>query len=149
MLSASASFAPDTQAVWEGYATVTASTIQCQGHGGTGVSDTHVTIYRPKILTTDTATYIDFVFLRTAVTFENSNETTVHQMRGAGNYSATQIDSRALPFIYIGTYSFTFTPNVPITTTTNPIKMTGTIDGFDNAPGCNVTFEAVFVKRID
>jgi hypothetical protein len=37
-------------------------------------------------------------------TLENLNESTVHQMHGSGDYFASAIDTRAVPFTYTGTY---------------------------------------------
>jgi hypothetical protein len=152
VLLASASYpslAADTQTVFEGFATVTAATIQCSGFGGTGVGDTHVSIYRPHILTTDTETYFALYLLRAAETFGNTNESTVPQMRGAGNYMATQISGRALPFNFSSTYNFTSIIPATITAKTNYVKIVGSIDTFDNAPGCTINFEAVYTRRID
>src|SRR5262249_3027781 len=67
---------------WEGYATVSASTPQCSGVGGTSPGDTHVSMFRPKIASTDSPTFLSFVFLRAALTQENASESTVHQMNG-------------------------------------------------------------------
>jgi len=57
---------------WEGFATVTASTAQCSGVGGTAPGDTHVSIFRPKIATTDTPSFLSFIFVRGAFTQENT-----------------------------------------------------------------------------
>jgi len=80
-------------APWEGYATVTASTPQCSGVIGTNPGDTYVSIFRPKVAVTDSPTFLSFVFLRAAVTQENTSESTVHQMNGSGNYTASAIAS--------------------------------------------------------
>jgi hypothetical protein len=143
-----AALAADTQLVWEGYATVTASTIQCSGHGGTGTGDTHVSIFRPKILSTDTPTFLSFILLRFAETMENTNESTVPQMHGLGNYAASAVDSRAKFDKWAGTYSLTVSPPA-ITASTPVVLINGNIDSFENVPGCTVTFKGVYVQRID
>jgi len=146
--SGSAFAAGDTQAAWEGYATNTASTAACATVGGTGKSDTHVTIFRPHINPADTATFLSMQHLRAALTFQNSSESTVHQMNGAGNYTAFGINSRAKGFTYTGTYSLSVSPN-PVLSTTQVINVTGTLTNYFNTAGCSVTFKAVYVKRID
>ena len=90
-------------APWEGYATVTASTPQCSGVTGTNPGDTYVSIFRPKVAVTDSPTFLSFVFLRASVTQENTSESTVHQMNGSGNYTASAIASVAkLTFSTLG-----------------------------------------------
>jgi hypothetical protein len=59
--------AADTQAAWEGFATTTANTAACAGVGGANVGDIYVSIYRPKIDPTDTATFLSFIHLRAAL----------------------------------------------------------------------------------
>jgi hypothetical protein len=133
---------------WEGYATVTASTAQCSGVGGTSPGDTHVSIFRPKIAATDSPTFLSFVFLRAAVTQENTSESTVHQMNGSGNYTGFLIGSRAGFAQYTGTYHLTITP-ATVTVATPSVTIDGTITNFLNTTGCNVTFEGAYVERID
>jgi hypothetical protein len=145
LLSGAALAAPQA---WEGYATVTASTAQCSGVGGTSVGDTHVSIFRPKIAVTDSSTFLSFVFLRAAVTQENTSESTVHQMNGSGNYTAFAIGSRAGFAQYTGTYNLTITP-ATVTIATPSVSIDGTITNFFNTTGCNVTFEGAYVERID
>lgn len=145
----SALAAGDTQAAWEGYATNTASTAQCAGVGGTGVSDTHVSIFRPHILSTDTPTFLSIMHLRAALTLQNTSEATVHQMHGTGNYTGYGVNSRAKGFTYTGgTYTLTITP-ATIVASTPIVNITGTIKNVFNTAGCNVTFKGVYVKRID
>lgn len=142
-------WAADTQAAWEGYATTTASTAQCAGIGGTGVGDTHVSIFRPHITARDTDTFLSMMHLRAAITFDNTSEATVHQMHGAGNYTAYGVNSRAKGFTYTGgTYSLTVTP-ASIVASTPIVNITGTLNNYFNTTGCNITFKAVYVKRID
>jgi len=141
--------AKDKQVVWEGYATNTGSTTQCKGVGGTGMSDTHVSIFRPHIEGTDTPTYLSMMHLRAALTIENNDEGTVHQMHGNGSYKGYGVNSRAKGFNYWGgTYSLTITP-ATIGTGVSKVTITGTITKYFNTPGCNVTFKGVYVKRID
>ena len=144
-LASSALAAPLT---WEGYATVTASTSQCSGIGGTAPGDTHVSIFRPKIASTDSPTLLSFVFLRAAQTQENASESTVKQMNGSGNYTGFAIGSRAGFAQYTGTYNMTVTP-APITALTPSVTIDGTITNYFNTAGCNVTFEGAYVRRID
>jgi hypothetical protein len=133
---------------WEGYATVTASTTQCSGIGGTAPGDTHVSIFRPKIASTDSPTFLSFVFLRGAQTQQNASEPTVHQMNGSGNYTGFAIGSRAGFAGYTGTYSMAVTP-APVTALTPSVTIDGTITNYFNTAGCNVTFEGAYVQRID
>jgi hypothetical protein len=134
--------------VWEGYATITASSPQCSGTSGTNPGDTLVSIYRPQTASTDTPTYLSFVFLRAAFTQENTSESTVHQMNGSGNYTGFEVGSRALFSQYTGTYNLSVTPAI-VTASTPSVTIDGTITNFFNITGCNVTFEGVYVERID
>jgi hypothetical protein len=133
---------------WEGYATVTASTARCSGLAGTTPGDTQVSIFRPKIASTDLPTFLSFVFLRAAVTQENMSESIVHQMNGSGNYTGFAIGARAGFAQYTGTYNLTITP-APITAATPSLMINGTITNYFNTTGCNVTFEGAYVQRID
>jgi hypothetical protein len=133
---------------WEGYATVTASTAACSGAGGTAPGDTHVSIFRPKIASNDTPTFLSFVFVRGALTQENISEDTVHQMNGSGSYGGFAIGPRAGVVSYTGKYKLTLTPAI-ITAATPSVIIDGTITNFFNTTGCNVTFEGVYVHRID
>jgi hypothetical protein len=142
-------FALDSQRVWQGIATTTASTTaQCQGVYGSAVDDTEVSIFRPKILSTDTNTSLSFVFLRAAFSWENASESTVKQMHGTGNYDGFAVNSRAKFFDYTGQYSFTVSPATIIASTPS-ITITGTIKNYIDVPGCNVTFKGVYAPRID
>jgi hypothetical protein len=132
---------------WEGFATVTAST-GCSGVPGTALGDTHVSIFRPKIASTDTPTFLSFVLLRSAFTQENASESTVHQMNGSGNYTGFAIGPRAGFAQYSGTYKLTITP-APVTASTPSVIIDGTITHYLNATGCSVTFEGAYVQRID
>jgi hypothetical protein len=144
-----AASAADTQTAWEGYSTNTASTAACATVGGTAKKDTHVSIYRPHIAAADTATFISMMHLRAAITFMNKSESGNPQMNGSGNYLAYGINSRGKGFSYSGTFSnFTVTPN-PVMANTSVVNVTGTLNNYYNTPGCNVTFKAVYVKRID
>lgn len=140
--------AVDTQLAWQGIVTTTGSTTQCQGFFGGNVGDAQVSIYRPKIATTDTATFFSLVFVRSAITFENENETTVHQMHGAGNYEGFGVNTRAKFFDYTGTYSFTVTP-ATIVASTPVVTITGKIDNYLDVAGCNITFTGVYGPRLD
>jgi hypothetical protein len=141
---------------WEGFATITAATPQCAGVDGTATGAIHVSIFRPKIASTDSPTFLSFVFLRDALTLENASEVTVHQMNGSGNYTGFAIGSRAGFGQYAGTYNLTvvpatITPTTPATISalTDAVTITGTITNFFTATDCNVTFEGVYVQRID
>jgi len=142
-------FAADTQAAWEGFMTVTNNTPQCSGVGGTSVGSTNVSIYRPKIKGSDTNTFLTIMFTRAAIAFQNTSESTIHQMNGSGNYTGAAINSRGKAFSYAGTYSnFVVTPSTVAATTTN-VTITGTIGKIWNTTGCDVTFKATYTKRID
>jgi hypothetical protein len=139
--------AADTQEVWEGFVQNTAASSGCSGVSGTGIGDLYVSIYRPKINSTDTNTFLSFIRLRAALDLQNTSETTASQMNGTGNYSGDAIDNRAKSFTYNSTYRFTVTP-FPITATTNTIKITGTFNNFYNNAGCNLTIEGVYMPRV-
>lgn len=134
--------------VWDGFATVTAATTQCSGVTGAAPGDTHVSVFRPKIGSTEGPTFLSFVFLRGAVTQENTSEATVHQMNGSGNYSAFEISSKAAFSQYTGTYSLTVTP-ATITAATPSVTIDGTIKNYLNVAGCNVTFVGSYAERLD
>lgn len=149
LLIAGPAAAADTQAAWEGFLTVTSSTAKCAGVGGTGVGSTNVSIYRPKINSTDTNTFISLIQTRAAIAFQNSSETTIKQMNGSGNYAGAGINSHGKAFSYTGSYSnFKVTPS-PVTASTTNVMITGTINTMWNTTGCNVTFKATYTKRID
>jgi hypothetical protein len=135
--------AADTQAAFAGLAVITAATPGCVNVGGTVPGNVHPTIYRPKILSTDTISYFSFISFESAITLGNTTESVNHQMRGAGAYAATAIDKRALPFTYNATYNFTVTP-AAIIATTSPIEIVGTINSYFNVAGCNVSFTAAY-----
>jgi hypothetical protein len=132
--------------VWDGFATVTAVTPQCSGVSGAALGDTHVSVFRPKI--TGGPTFLSFVFLRGAVTQENTSETTVHQMNGSGNYSGFLVGSHAAFSQYTGTYKITLFP-ATITASTPSVTIDGTINNFLNTPGCHVTFVGTYAERLD
>lgn len=147
--SASGAYAADTQAAWEGLMENTATTSTCAalGVGGTGVGDTHVSVYRPHIVSTDTPTYLAIVFTRTEFTLENTSETANPQMNGSGKDTATIIDPRGKPGTYTGSYStMAVSPN-PVTKTTNVVTITGTINNYFNVSGCNVTFKGAYFQE--
>jgi len=137
-----ASWATDTQLAWQGIGAVTAATPQCSGI--IGVGDHYTTVFRPKIKATDSNTFMSLLYLRAALTLQNKSESTVPQMNGSGNYTATGIDSRALAYSYSSTYAFTVTPS-PVTATTSLVTIDGTITNIFNVTGCDVTFHAEFV----
>jgi hypothetical protein len=144
-----AAVAADTQAAWIGIMENTGATPTCaaMGVGGTGVGDNHVSVYRPHILSTDTATYLAILFTRTEFTLKNNIEASNPQMRGSGADTATIIDPRGAPGSYPGTFfGIAVTPN-PVVETTNIVSITGTIDNYLNVAGCNVTFKAAYVKE--
>jgi hypothetical protein len=106
---------------------------------------THVSIFRPKILGTDTPTFISAVGTRGAAGFENTSESTVHQMNGSGGYSGFQLTDRARFIQYTGTYSLAITPST-IIDSTPVVTIKGTFTNVFIA-GCAVTFEAVYDRR--
>jgi len=137
------------QVVWEGYATNVGATAACAGVGGTGKGATYVSIYRPKILPTDTASYLSFMYLRAGITFLNTSETTVHQMHGSGTYTGIAINSRAKGFGYSGgSYSLAIAPAV-VSASTEVVEIKGTINNYFNVTGCDLNFVGIYVKRID
>jgi hypothetical protein len=139
----------DTQAAWQGIATVTASTAaQCAGVGGTTVGDAMVSVFRPKIASTDTNTYLSFSFLRATFTVENTSESTIHQMHGAGNDDILGVDGRAKFIDGTGTYSLTINPAMVVATTA-VITITGKINNYFDVTGCDVTFTGVYAKRVN
>jgi hypothetical protein len=142
--------AGDTQAAWEGFLTNTANPPSaCSTVGGTGKADTRVSIFRPHIKASDTPTFLSIVQTRAAISFGNSNETSNPQMNGSGTYNGFGVNSRGKGFSYSGTFSnFVVTPN-PVLSTTQVINVTGTLNNYFNTSGCNIKFEAVYVKRID
>jgi hypothetical protein len=140
--------AQDNQTVWEGFVTNTHRTAACQGVGGTGPGDTRVSIFRPHINASDTNTFLSIIHLRAALTLKNTNESTVPQMRGSGNYTGYRINSKAKFNSYNSTYNFTVRP-ATIVAMTRRVTIDGTINDYFNHAGCNVKFKAVFVKRID
>lgn len=134
--------------VWDGFATVTSATAQCSGVSGAAPGDTHVSVLRPKIGSIGGPTFLSFVFLRGAVTQENTSEATVHQMNGSGNYSGFLVGSHAAFSQYTGTYKIALSP-ADITITTLSLTIDGTINNFLNASGCNVTFVGSYAERPD
>ncbi len=153
-----AALALDSQLVWQGIITVTAATTACASiegaaPGGAAVAgaapgDVEVSIFRPKIASTDTATFLSWVYLRSAFTLENTSEATVHQMHGAGNFEGFAANSRAKFFDYTGTYSLTVTP-ATVVASTPVVTITGKITNWFDVPGCNVSFTGVYGPRVD
>jgi hypothetical protein len=139
--------AADTQAAWQGFAITTANTAACAGVGGSNVGDTYVSIYRPKINPSDTATFLSFIRLRSALALQNTSEATIHQMNGSGKYSGDAIDKRAKSFTYASTYSFTVAPH-PVTSTTGIVKITGTFNDYYGNAGCNLTIEGTYMPLL-
>jgi hypothetical protein len=136
--------AADTQAAWEGIMENTAAP-GCTGVGGAAVGDNHVSIYRPHINPTDTATYLAIVFTRAEFTLQNFSETANFQMNGNGKYTATVIDGRGEPGTYSGTFSGIVVTPKPISKGyTGPVTIIGTIDNYFNVSGCDVTFKATY-----
>jgi hypothetical protein len=144
--------ATDTQSAWEGFMQNTAVTSACSGVGGAAVGDTHVSVYRPHILATDTPTFLSAVFLRAAFTLENGSEITNPQMRGSGADTTWIIDGRgaAGSFKSLAYSNIIVTPTpsaLSVSESTTSITITGTIDSYFNVFGCNVTFKAEYVKE--
>ncbi len=140
--------AADTQLAWDGFAKVTASTSQCAaaGIGGVAVGSQHVSVFRPKILSTDTPTFIALIYPTAALTFENTSETTIHQMHGSGNYQGTAINGKAKAFTFSGTYKFTISP-ASVTAATTEVGITGTLNNYFGATGCSVSFDAFYAPE--
>lgn len=140
--------AADTQLAWTGVVKVTASTPQCvaSGIGGVAVGTQHVSVFRPKIRSTDTATFISIVSAFSALTFGNASEATVHQMHGAGNFTGTGINGKAKPFSFSGTYKFAISP-ATITAAIGEIGIVATINNYSGAAGCSVSFDAFYAPQ--
>lgn len=146
---ARAGLAADTQPAWQGIVTTTAATTaQCAGTGGGLPGDAEVSVFRPKIKTTDTNTFLSFVFLRAAFSLENTSEMTAHQMHGAGTADVFGVNGRGKFFEGIGTYSLTIAP-AAIVATTPSITIVGKINNWFGVAGCSVTFRGVYGPRID
>jgi len=143
-----AALAADTQLAWQGIITITASTTACSSNLAAGLGDPVVSVFRPKIKSTDSNSFLSFHFFRSAFTLENTSESTVHQMHGSGNYDGFAVDGRALFFDYTGTYSLTITP-AAIVASTPVVTITGKINNYFDTAGCNVTFEGVYGPYID
>ncbi len=144
-----AALALDTQLAWQGIATTTASTTaQCAGVGGTVPGDVSVSVFRPKIKTTDPNTFLSFVFVRGAFTLENITEAKARQMHGSGSDDIFGVNGRAKFFEGTGTYSLTVTPAV-IVASTPVVTISGKINNFFDVAGCDVTFKGVYAPRID
>jgi hypothetical protein len=142
----------DTQAAWEGFMVNTGATSACAGVGGSAVGDTHVSVYRPHILTNDTPTFLSAVFLRAAFTLENASDITNPQMRGSGGDTTWIIDGRGAAGAFKGNSyaNIIVTPTPPalsVSESTTSIIITGTINGYFNVFGCNVTFKAEYIKE--
>jgi hypothetical protein len=148
IFNAGSVLATDTQAVWQGYASVSASTQQCAGIAGTKVGDNLLSRFRPHIADGDTDTFLSQSFLGTAIAIDNTSEATVHQMNGSGSYMAYVVNSRAKGFTYIGTYSLTVAPPT-IVAETPIVHITGTIKNLWNTSGCDVTFTGDYKLRTD
>lgn len=133
-------------AVWEGFATNTAATPQCGTGPGVLPGVARVSIFRTKTSNSGLNTFLSFVSLRSAVTFENMSESTVPHMNGSGNYQAFEINGGALFATYAGTYSLMVNP-ATITASTQTVTITGTINNLSNILGCNLSFQGVYVLR--
>lgn len=142
-----AALALDTQLSWQGIAETTASTTaQCAGVGGTVPGDISVSVFRPKIKSTDTNTFLSFVFTRGAFTLENITEAKERQMHGSGSDDIFGVNGRAKFFEGTGTYSLTITPAV-VVASTPIVTISGKINNFFDVAGCNVTFKGVYGPR--
>jgi hypothetical protein len=144
-----AALADDTQLAWQGIATTTGSTTaQCQGALGSAPGDTQVSVFRPKIKSTDSATFLSFVFLRAAETWEDTSKATAHQMHGSGKYEGYGVNRRAEFYDFGGTFNLTVSPAAVIASTP-VVTITGTITNYGNNAGCDVTFKGVYAPLID
>ena len=57
-----------------GFVTNTANTSACAGVGGSAIGEVYVSVYRPKINATDTATFLSFIHERGALALQNTSE---------------------------------------------------------------------------
>lgn len=140
-----AALAADTQKTWQGLVTIYTVTSQCAS-ANTEVGDFVTAVYRPKLASTNTNTFLSFIYSRAAMTFQNMSEATRPQMRGAGNYTSTGINGRAKSFSNSSTYSFTITP-ATITASTPSVTINGKINNYFATVGCTVTFAGGFGRR--
>jgi len=150
-----AALAADTHPVWEGYATTTAASSACAGVDGALVGATYVSIYRPSLQTIDPPAFpslISFFHLRTAMIMQNGSESSAPQFRGSGDYLSIMLTSRSVG-VQTQTsggsgYAFAISPST-VTTSTPAVQMKGIIHKFANVAGCDVSFKAIYAKRID
>lgn len=140
--------AADTQLAWDGFLKVTKSTSQCAtaGIGGVSAGAVHASVFRPKIRSVDTSTFISILTPLSAATFENTSEAKVHQMHGSGNYLGTAINGKAKPFSYSATYSFAVSP-ASVTAATTEVGIVGTLNNYFGAIGCSVSFDAFYAPE--
>ncbi|MGH7060822.1 MAG: hypothetical protein ACREFH_10570 [Stellaceae bacterium] len=127
---------------------MTRSTSQCTtaGIGGVSAGAVHASVFRPKIRSSDTSTFISILATLSALTFENTSETTVHQMHGSGNYSGTAINDKAKTFSFSGTYKLTVSP-ASVTAATTEVGIVGTLSNYFGAAGCSVSFDAFYAPE--
>jgi hypothetical protein len=147
-LSTAGHAAHDIQVVWEGFVTITDASPQCAAVAGTGAGSTHVSIYRPKIQTKDTNTYLSILQLRSATTLQNTDESFYPQMEGPTTYDGQAITGRAKNVKYNGTSSLAITP-FPVKANTATVTIAGTIDNYLSTKGCTITISGVYVQRND
>ncbi len=142
--------AADTHVAWEGFLTFTGSPpAACTGAGGVANDDTHVSIYRANLGANDASpTFLSILFTRAALDLQNTSESAAHQMNGTGKYAGFAFNSKAKVLQYTGSFDLTVTPT-PVAAGTDTVSITGTITNLFNMQGCNRTFKAIYVKKID
>ena len=141
-----ASAAPLT--VWQGGAELLSQTSQCvAGVPGFNVGDLAVSVFRPRLASTQPKSALTMLFHRSALSFFNN--TGPDQMTGNGTYTGSWISARAtgVPGGTSGTYSFTITPSGTITASTPGLGIVGTITNFAGVSGCTITFAGAYAKR--
>src|SRR5689334_7050977 len=132
-VATSAQAVGDKHATWEGYLTFTTNPPSaCSGVGGLGKGDTHDSIYRPSLSGGDIS-FLSILSDRAGIALQNTSEGSAPQMHGTGNYTGYGVNSRAKAFTYTaGTFNFVVSP-ATVTTSTNAVRINGTIDNIYNA----------------
>lgn len=145
LCTASPALAVDTHASWQGFFNVTGTTAGCAGIGGTSVSDTNVSVYRPA-LTASELTSMSIIFTKAAVNYQTQSESTNPQMRGTGPVNGVAMNGKGKPFGFQTTVSNVVTVPATVASTTGNVTITGTINNMWSVSGCNVTFKATYSK---
>ncbi|HVZ50515.1 MAG TPA: hypothetical protein VG986_00995 [Pseudolabrys sp.] len=131
--------------VWQGTLFFTATDINAAACSGSGVSQysSVLAVMAPaKIDTNGTNTRLTIFFPRSASNFTIANGT----LNGAGNYTGTELSSKAHVFSWSGKFSGASTKPTPIATTPS-IAVKFTVTNFENLIGCSATLAGVLGLR--